>query len=219
MGHKISPKLFRLGTLYNWNARWFNKKHLGETIREDVTIREFLKNKLKEALIDRIVIERTGSNLNVIIHAAKPGLIIGRGGAGVEDLKKVIKEKLKFLKADGKINLNISIIEVAKPFLSAAILAKLAVIDLEKRTAFRRILKQTLEKATKSGAKGVKVCVSGRLNGAEIARTEVLMDGSVPLHNLRADIDFATDTAKTMYGAIGIKVWVYRGEVFSKNLQ
>ena len=218
MARKISPKLFRLGTIYNWNARWFDNKNFGDTLHEDVVIRDFLKNKLKEALIDKIIIERTGSNLNVVIHAAKPGLIIGRGGAGAEDLKKAIKTK--FLKGkDTKINLNLNIIEVTKPFLSAAILAKMAVIDLEKRTAFRRILKQTLEKATKSGAKGVKACVAGRLNGAEIARTEVLMEGSVPLHNLRADIDFATDTAKTMYGAIGVKVWVYKGEVFGKNLQ
>lgn len=218
MGHKISPKLFRLGTIYNWNARWFDKKNFGDTLHEDVVIRDFLKNKLKEALIDRVTIERTGNNLNISIHAAKPGLIIGRGGAGAEDLKKAIKTK--FLKGkEAKINLNLNIIEVTKPFLCAAILAKMAVIDLEKRTAFRRVLKQILEKATKSGAKGVKAYVAGRLNGAEIARTEVLMEGSVPLHNLRADIDFATDTAKTMYGAIGVKVWVYRGEVFGKNLQ
>lgn len=212
MGHKVSPKLFRLGVIFPWHARWFHKRNIGDTLREDIEMRAFLKEKLKEALIDRVDIERTGGNVNIIIHAAKPGLIIGRGGAGAEDLKKAIKRK--FFSKDSKANLNLNIMEVAKPFLSASILAKLAVLDLEKRTAFRRILKQTLEKAMKAGGLGVKVSVSGRLNGAEIARTEVLMQGKVPLHNLRADIDFATDTAKTIYGTIGVKVWVYRGEVF-----
>lgn len=215
MGHKVSPKLFRLGVIFPWHARWFSKRNMGDTLREDVLVRAFLKEKLKDALIDSIDIERTGANMNIIIHAAKPGLIIGRGGAGVEDLKKTIKQK--FFSSETKLNFNLSILEVTKPFLSAAILGKMAVMDLEKRMAFRRILKQTLEKAMKAGAKGAKICVSGRLNGAEIARTEVLMQGSVPLHNLRADINFATDTAKTMYGAIGVKVWVYRGEVFNKK--
>lgn len=223
MGHKVHPKIFRIGTIYGWDSKWFaTKRTYPALLREDVKIKAFLRAKLKEASVDRIEIERGPHAMVVTVHSAKPGFIIGRAGAGAEDLKKQLFEILAGGKPDAsgkkqKFNLSLNIMEVSRPSLSATIVAASVVAELERRLPFRRILKQTVDRVQKAGAKGVKVMVSGRLNGAEIARREMLSWGSVPLQNLRADIDFATDTARMLYGTIGVKVWIYRGDIFEKD--
>jgi small subunit ribosomal protein S3 len=214
MGQKVNPKGYRLGIIYTWNSKWFsNKRDYSARLKQDILIRKFLKDKLKESGIDSINTERSANSVTIIIKAAKPGIIIGRSGAGAEDLKKEIKRK--FL--DTKTNLNLNILEVERPGLSAAVVLQGMIEDIEKRIPFRRVLKSTIGRVERAGAKGVKVRVSGRLNGAEIARTEVLFSGKIPLHTLRADIDYTRGTAHTIYGAIGIKIWIYKGEVFKEN--
>lgn len=212
MGQKVNPIIFRLGPIHSWSSRWFSKKEYAIFLKQDICLKKFIKKSLKEAAVVKIEIERSANTLTVIIHTAKPGLVIGRAGEGVEKLKKEIKEK--FL--DSKTSLNLNIQEVKAPNLSAELLVQGMVSDLEKRIAFRRIMKQTIGRAEKAGAKGVKVSCSGRLNGAEIARRESLTWGSLPLHTLRADIDYSRGVANTTYGTIGVKVWVYKGEKFSK---
>lgn len=213
MGHKVHPTAFRLGNLYTWPSHWFARRNnYAKLLKQDVEIREFLRKELKESGLAKVDIERSVNALTLTIHAAKPGFIIGRGGSGVEDLKKKIKSK--FLKKE---NLNLNIQEVEKPSLSAPVVLQFMVADLEKRIPFRRVLKQALEKLDKGGAQGGRVWVSGRLNGAEIARTEVLSFGKIPLHNLRADIDYAFGEAHTIYGKLGVKIWVYKGEIFKSG--
>ncbi len=215
MGHKVNPKSFRMGGIYTWGSKWFaRRKDYAGLVKEDVTLRKFIFENLKEAGIDSVEFERKREGITIIINAAKPGIVIGRSGAGSDSLKKKIKDN--FFRGR-KMNLNINIFEVKKPALSAHIVAQGVVEEIEKRVPFRKVMKQAIEKVKKAGAKGVKISLGGRLNGAEIARTEKMIDGSVPLQNLRADIDFAYGTAKTIYGAIGIKVWIYRGEVFDKK--
>jgi len=212
MGHKVNPKIFRIGNVLTWHSRWYaRKKDLPGMLREDYGIREYLQKTLKEAAVDRVDIERSNNAVTVIVATAKPGLIIGRAGTGVEELKDKIRKKFF---GGRKVTLNLNVVEVARPSLSATIISQQIVADLEKRMPFRRTMKMTAERVEKAGAKGVKFTISGRLNGAEIARTETLSHGSVPLHNLRADIDYAQSTARTISGAIGVKVWIYRGEVF-----
>lgn len=215
MGHKVNPIIFRIGPIYTWPSHWFAKKNIyPKLLRQDVELREFLTEQLKDAGLEKIEVERGANNLTLTIHTAKPGFIIGRGGAGVEDLKKKIKQKFGI-----KENLTLNIQEVDKPALSAAIVARSMVVDLEKRIPFRRVLKSALEKMQKGGALGAKVWVAGRLNGAEIARTEVLSLGKLPLHNLRAQIDYTCQEAQTIYGKLGVKVWIYRGDVFSEKIE
>lgn len=212
MGHKVHPTIFRTGGIYTWGSKWFKKrKNYAQLVREDILIKEFLFKELKDAGMDSVNIERKGDSLTIIVNAAKPGIVIGRSGAGVEGLKKKIKDN--FFRGR-KTNFNINIYEVKKPSLSAHIVLQSMIDDLEKRMPFRRVLKQTVERVKKAGAQGVKVMVAGRLNGAEIARTEKLKEGKVPLQNLRADVDYASGVARTIYGAIGVKIWIYRGEVF-----
>jgi small subunit ribosomal protein S3 len=213
MGHKVHPKAFRLSTIRPWDAIWFSKKeNFPELLREDIKIRDFLRAELKEALVDRIEIERTRQQVSVAIYSAKPGFIIGRAGVGVEDLKNKI---LKKFYRGRRVVLSVNVKEVARPSLSAQIVGQQIAADIEKRFPFRRAMKQAIERVLKARAEGVRITLGGRLNGAEIARVETLAHGKVPLHNLRADIDFATVTANTIYGAIGIKVWINRGEIFS----
>jgi small subunit ribosomal protein S3 len=213
MGHKVHPKAFRLSTVRGWDAAWFAKKEtFKDLLREDVVIRDYLRKELKDALVDRVEIERTRQQVNVVIFSAKPGFIIGRAGAGIEDLKNKI---LKKFYRGRRVVLSVNVKEVARPSLSAQIVGQQIAADIEKRFPFRRAMKQAIERVLKSRAEGVKITLGGRLNGAEIARVETLSHGKVPLHNLRADIDFANVTARTIYGAIGIKVWINRGEVFS----
>lgn len=213
MGNKVHPKILRTGVIYGWSSKWFgSKRTLPALLQEDDAIREFLGKKLKDASVDRVEVERTPRAITVTVYSAKPGFIIGRGGAGVEEIKKELGTLIG--KNKKKLNLNLNIVEVSRPSLSANIVLQSMITDIEKRMPFRRVLKQSMDRIQKSGAKGVKLQVKGRLNGAEIAREERVSWGSVPLHNLRADIDYASGTARTIFGAIGIKVWIYRGEVF-----
>ncbi|MDD2806930.1 MAG: 30S ribosomal protein S3 [Patescibacteria group bacterium] len=214
MGHKVHPKVFRIGNRANWSSKWFSRRDFAKLLHQDVLIKKFLKKELKDASVANIEIERSAAATTVVIHSAKPGVIIGRGGQGVEELKNKIK---KFL--DYKMNLNINIKEVSDPSVSAELVVQAMIADIEKRMPYRRIMKQVISRVEKANAKGVKVMVSGRLNGAEIARTEMLSSGSLPLHTLRADIDYARGVARTTYGAIGVKAWIYRGEVFEKDAE
>lgn len=209
MGQKVHPKIFRIGTIYSWKSRWFANRDYQELLRADIKLRRWLKKKLRGAAVAGIDIERSASSLTVNIQTAKPGLVIGRGGAQVEELKKEIKRQ--FLKPKDNLQLNIQ--EVTNPMLSAEIVVENMILELEKRLPFRRVMKQAIDQVMKAGALGVKVEVGGRLNGAEIARTEKLIVGKVPLHTLRADIDYARGAARTTYGVIGVKVWINRGEI------
>lgn len=215
MGHKVHPKLFRIGVTNTWPSRWFARGTAYRAqLRQDVGIRAFLMKELKDAAISRISIDRSQGVVVITIHTGKPGVVIGRGAAGVEDLrKKVVAEFFR----GKKVNIRLDVVEVAKANLDAMIVAQQVVSDIERRMPFRRVLKQTIERAKKSGALGVKVAVSGRLNGAEIARREWLGWGKIPLTSLRADIDYANTRAATQAGAIGVKVWIYRGDVFEQD--
>lgn len=219
MGQKVNPKIFRIGVIKTWNSRWFSddRKIFIANFAQDVKVRRFLMNELREAGVDRVEIERSAKKIKIIIFAAKPGVIIGRGGSGIEDLKKKIHNK--YLRAAGVrlSEINLSISEVDRPNLSAQIAAQSMILDLEKRMPFRRVMKQAIGRAEKAGALGVKVIIKGRLNGAEIARCEMLTTGKVPLHTLRADIDYARGFAKTTYGTIGVRIYIYKGDVFKKE--
>jgi len=215
MGHKVHPKIFRVKQITSWSSKWFQRKeNYKKALQEDVRIQDFLYAKLKEAAVDRIEIERSRNNVNIIIHTSKPGFVIGRSGAGIEELKKQIKDKF-FAGSRELININIQ--EVSKPGLSAGIVAEQIVSDIEKRIPYRRVMKGAIDRVQKAGAQGVKIKLSGRLNGVEIARRETLSWGKIPLQNLRADIDFSYKIARTIYGAIGVKIWIYRGEVFEEH--
>lgn len=211
MGQKVHPKSFRLGVTTDWNSKWFSSREYPKLLRQDVKIRKFLKEKLPAAGVSVVEIERSLQNLTITINTSKPGVVIGRGGAGIELLKKGIKN---LLMGQGKYNVKVNIQEVSKPELSAQIMVGNMAEQIEKRLPFRRVLKQTIEQVMNAGAEGVKVMVAGRLNGSEIARTEMLTQGSLPLQTLRANIDFGRGEAQTTYGKIGIKVWIYKGKVF-----
>ncbi len=213
MGRKINPKLFRLGLSENWRSRWYAGRDYVEFLRQDTTIRKFLNVKLKDSGIDKVEIERNRGEVTINILAAKPGLIIGRGGSGIEDLKKHILAKL----TDRSNKLQINITEISNPNLSAAVIVRAVADDIERRMPFRRVMKQNIEKVMKAGAKGVKIIVAGRLNGVDIARREKLVEGTIPLSTLRANVDYSRGVASTTYGVIGIKVWIYKGEYFVKK--
>lgn len=213
MGHKINPISIRLKITDSWKSKWFSKDSYAQFLKEDVQIREYLEKHLKRAGLVRIDIERSNSGtITVIIKTTKPGLIIGKGGAGIEELKKKLTAKLGI-----KRELRVNIEEVRDINLQAQAIANGIAEQIEKRVAFRKLMKQTLEQVTNAGAKGVKVAIGGRLNGAEIARTEHLSVGKIPLHTLRANVDFARSTAYTTYGTIGIKVWIYKGDIFENR--
>ncbi len=215
MGTKVNPRVFRLGTVKGADAKWFARGlKFKQFLKDDVQLREFLITKLKEASVDHIEIERTNQNVNIGIFSGKPGVIIGRQGAGIEDLKKKIKNTFY---RGRRVVLNVNVTEMTRPSLSSAIVAGQIAADIEKRMPFRRTMKQAIERVMKGGAFGVRVKIGGRLNGSEIARTEALSSGKIPLQTLRADIDFYRATARTIYGAIGIKVWIYRGDVFEEK--
>ena len=218
MGKKVNPKILRIGITRTWSSKWFNNgRSYVRNVQEDIKIREFITKKFQEAGIDKVEIERSSHKININIHTGKPGIIIGRGGTEVDDLKKEIHSK--FLKKFRLNEININILEVDRINLSSQIVLQAMIMDIEKRMPFRRVMKQAIGRVEKGGALGVKVSISGRLNGVDIARTETLSSGKVPLHTLRADIDYARGVASTTYGAIGIKVWIYKGEVFKKNLE
>lgn len=213
MGHKVNPTSLRLQITDTWKSKWFSSSNFAQYLREDVQIREYLEKSLRRAGLVRIEIERNNAGaLIVIIKTTKPGLIIGKGGAGIEDLKKKLVTQLK-LKTDVRINIE----EVRDINLQAQVMASGIVEQLERRVAFRKLMKQTIEQVMNAGARGVKIAIGGRLNGAEIARTEHLSAGKIPLHTLRADVDFARATAFTTYGTIGVKVWIYRGDVMRNS--
>ena len=212
MGHKVHPKIHRTPLVFTWDSRWFaKKKNAPKFLEQDIKIREYLMGKLKDAGIDAISIERTPQDLTVNILASKPGAIIGRNGQGLEDIRKVLEKKILQFKLKVKIN----VLALKQPALSAAVVAQNAAVEIEKRTPFRRVMKQAIERVMAAGAEGVKISMSGRLNGAEIARREKLAAGKMSLITLRSDVDYALSEAHTIYGKIGIKVWIYKGESFS----
>ena len=216
MGQKVNPNGFRLGISKKQNANWFAKgKDFSKNLIQDLKVRDHLNKKLKNSSISKIELERTADTFVVNIHTARPGIIIGKRGEEIENLKKAVQ---RIVKGPSQINIK----EIKKPDLDAQILAEGVAQQLEKRVMFRRAMKRTVQSALRQSAKGVRIEVSGRLNGAEIARTEWYREGRVPLHTLRADIDYGTSEALTTYGIIGVKVWVYRGEVNEdpyKNVQ
>jgi small subunit ribosomal protein S3 len=211
MGQKIHPIGLRLGIIRGWDSRWFQEKNLAEWIREDFQIRKFVLAQYRHASISRIEIERA-NKVHVIINTGKPGLVIGKRGSGIEDLRKKL-EKLT------QKPIKISVKEIKQPELDAELVAQNICEALEKRVAFRRAMKQSMSRTMKAGAKGVKVQISGRLGGAEIARTERNHQGKVPLHTLRADVDYSLHEARTPAGRIGVKVWVYRGEILPQRAE
>jgi small subunit ribosomal protein S3 len=217
MGQKVNPKVMRVGITRSWTSKWFARGvNYIDQVKQDLAVTRFVIKKFKEAGIDRVEIERpSGKKIVVNIYTAKPGLIIGRGGAGIEDLKK--KLHTAFLKNFRSGEISITITEVERPNLSAMVLVQAMAIDIEKRLPFKRVMKQAIARAERSGAMGVKVMLSGRLNGSEIARREMLISGKLPLQTLRADIDYARGAAHTTYGLIGVKAWVYRGEIFDRQ--
>ncbi|MGI9953013.1 30S ribosomal protein S3 [Moorellaceae bacterium AZ2] len=212
MGQKVHPKGLRLGIIRDWDARWYAGKEYKELLHEDLKIRKFIKDRLYQAGVSTIEIERAANRIKVTIHTAKPGVVIGRGGAEVENLRQQLE------RMTGK-QVNLNIAEIKKPELDAQLVAENVAAQLEKRVAFRRAMKQAVGRAMRVGAEGIKIAVSGRLAGAEIARTEWYSEGKVPLHTLRADIDYGFAEANTTYGKIGIKVWIFRGEVLPERLQ
>ncbi|HEY4507225.1 MAG TPA: 30S ribosomal protein S3 [Candidatus Paceibacterota bacterium] len=210
MGHKISPTSFRLSVNKDWKSRWFNLKNYPSFLKEDVAIRNFLSKKIKNMSVDRVEIERSPDVLAIAIFTARPGLIIGRGGTGIEDVKFEIAKIIK-----RKTAIRIDIQEYKNPEASATIMAEQMAEQIEKRLPYRRVIKQSLAKIMSNrDIKGAKVAIGGRLDGNDIARTEHLEQGSLPLQTLRADIDFAKSTAHTTYGTVGIKVWIYKGLKF-----
>jgi small subunit ribosomal protein S3 len=207
MGQKVNPHGLRIGIIKDWDTKWYaNKKNFGELLVEDVKIRKYIKKKLFIAGISRIEIERAANKIKVNVHTAKPGLVIGKGGAGIEELRKEVE------KLTGK-SVLINITEIKAPDMDAQLVAENIASQLEKRISFRRAMKQAMSRAMKLGAKGIKTQVAGRIGGAEIARTEHYHEGTIPLQTLRADIDFGFAEADTTYGKLGVKTWIYKGEV------
>jgi len=218
MGRKVNPKIFRIGITYTWDSEWFSsKKNYRENLREDILIREYLYKKIKKmgAGIDKIEIERSGDEVRVFAYVGKPGLIIGKRGEGVEEIRRQLQKKI--FGTDKKV-FKINILEVKDFSLSANIIVQNAISDLEKRIPFRRVMKQVIARTKKAGVKGIKIIVGGRLNGVAIARSEKLVEGTIPLNTLRADIDYAFGGAHTTYGVIGVKVWIYKGEIFKNQV-
>jgi small subunit ribosomal protein S3 len=206
MGQKVHPYGFRLGVTKNWRSRWFAKQDYSKLLHEDLELKESLQSRLKAAGVSSIEVDRPGNKLRITIRTSRPGIIIGRKGAEIEKLKSDLAKKTKR-------EVFIDIQEVHRPELDAQLVSESIALQLEKRVAFRRAMRKAVDSALRFGCKGIKVRVSGRLNGAEIARSEWYLQGQLPLHTLRADIDFGFSQAYTTYGVIGIKVWTYRGEV------
>lgn len=211
MGQKVNPKSLRIGIINTWDAKWFApRRDFAKLLHEDLQLKKVIRGRLKNAAITNIDIERSAKKITVHVHAAKPGLIIGRQGMMIEDLKDFLKRKFNQ-------NIDISIHEVPNPDLSARLIGEMIASQIERRIAYRRAVKLGIQKAIEEGAKGAKVQIAGRLNGVEIARKEYFKEGNIPLHTLRANIDYARVKANTTYGVIGIKVWVYTGMIFKKE--
>ncbi|OGZ98397.1 MAG: 30S ribosomal protein S3 [Candidatus Sungbacteria bacterium RIFCSPLOWO2_12_FULL_41_11] len=224
--HKVHPYIFRLGQTTNWKSRWFSLKNYQEFLREDILLKEWLAKKLKTSHVSDIEIERSVNILNIIIKTARPGILIGRGGEGSQKLKKEIEKKLidiwkriPVLKKRPlpKREIKLTIEDIKSPNTNAAVVAQSIADDLEKRIPFRRAMKQVLERvSSQKEVKGVKISISGRLDGSEMARYEWLKSGRIPLQTIRADVDFGQREALTKYGIIGVKVWIYKGDIFEK---
>jgi small subunit ribosomal protein S3 len=213
MGQKVNPTGLRLGINRTWDSRWYaGKKEYGKLLQEDIKIREYLSDKLKAAGVSRIIIERPHKKCRVTIHSARPGVVIGKKGEDIEGLRTALQKLMG-------VPVHVNIEEIRKPELDAQLIADNITSQLEKRVMFRRAMKRAMQNAMRLGAQGIKITSAGRLNGAEIARTEWYREGRVPLHTLRADIDYGFSEAKTTYGIIGIKVWVFKGEILTKHEQ
>ena len=210
MGQKVNPNGIRLGINKTWSSRWFSKSNYSKLLHEDLEIKKYVQEKLKSASISKITIERAAKKLRLTIYSSKPGIIIGKKGADIESLKNMLTKM-------SKLEVFLDIKEVRKPEVDAQLVADNIASQLEKRISFRRAMKKAVQSSMRLGAKGVKVVCSGRLGGAEIARTEKYAEGSVPLHTLRSDIDYATAEAETTYGICGIKVWINKGEILNKD--
>ena len=213
MGQKIHPTGFRLSVTRNWTSKWFaNSKHFAPTLKEDIKIREYLKKKLGHASVGRITIERPAKNARITIYSARPGVVIGKKGEDIETLRSDLRRMM-----GGDVGLNIE--EIRKPEIDAQLISDSISQQLEKRIMFRRAMKRAMQNAMRLGAQGIKIMCAGRLNGIEIARREWYREGRVPLHTLRADIDYGFSEARTTYGVIGVKVWVFKGEVLEHNAE
>jgi len=211
MGQKVNPVGLRLGINRTWDSRWYaDSADYGRLLHEDLAIEKYIREKLKQAGISRIIIERPHKKCRITIHTARPGLVIGKKGADIEALRKDLAKRVSD-------EIFVNLVEVRKPEIDATLVAEDIARQLERRASFRRAMKRSLQSATRLGALGVRIMVAGRLGGAEIARTEQYAEGSVPLHTLRADIDYGTAEALTTYGIIGIKVWVYKGEIMEHD--
>lgn len=206
MGQKVNPIGLRIGIIRDWESRWYADKDYADLLHEDIKIREYINTRLKDAAVSGIEIERAANRVNITINTAKPGMVIGKGGSEVEALRKALNE------LTGK-KVHINIVEIKKADLDAKLVAENIARQLENRVSFRRAQKQAIQRTMRAGAKGIRTMVSGRLGGADIARSEHYSEGTVPLHTLRADIDYAHAEADTTYGKLGVKVWIYRGEV------
>jgi len=212
MGQKIHPTGFRLCIRKNWDSKWFsNSKNFADLLLKDIEVRTFLKKKLASAGISKIVIERPAKNAKVTIYTARPGMVIGKKGEDIESLRAELRSRM------GLQSVDVAIEEVRKPEVDAQLIAESITAQLEKRIMFRRAMKRAMQNAMRLGAQGIKIMSAGRLNGIEIARTEWYREGRVPLHTLRADIDYGTSEAKTTYGIIGVKVWVFKGEMLGQE--
>jgi len=211
MGQKTNPIGLRLGIIKSWESRWYSEKDYSKLLQEDINLRKFLMKKLSTAGISKIIIERPAKLANITLHTSRPGVIIGKKGSDIEKLKKSVSKMIS-----GDVNINI--LEVKKPELDSQLVADNIAQQLEKRVAFRRAMKRAVQSAMRLGAGGIRVNCSGRLGGAEIARTEWYREGRVPLHTLRADVDYGVSRANTTYGICGVKVWIFKGEKFEKDL-
>ena len=212
MGQKVNPIGIRLGINRTWDSRWFSAKNYAEKLIEDLRLRAFVMEKLKAAGVSKVIIERAAKNTKVTVHTARPGVIIGKKGADIEKLRKDLSSK-----AGGEVSLNI--VEIRKPEIDAQLVAEGVAQQLERRVSFRRAMKRAVQSALRLGAKGIRINVSGRLAGSDIARMEWYREGRVPLHTLRADMDYGTAEALTTYGIIGVKVWIYKGDVLEHDPQ
>ena len=210
MGQKVNPSGLRLGINRTWDSNWYSEDKYGAFLEIDLKIRKYIESELKKAGLSRVVIERSSKKIIIAIHASRPGIIIGKKGSDIEKLRKELSKL-----SGSEINLNI--IETKKPELDAKVVADNIAMQLENRAATKRVLKRAVQSALKLGAQGIRVSVGGRINGSEIARVEWFKEGRIPLHTLRAHIDYATSTAKTTYGTCGVKVWLYKGEKLSKE--
>ncbi|MDR3157274.1 MAG: 30S ribosomal protein S3 [Lactobacillales bacterium] len=206
MGQKVHPIGMRIGIIRDLEAKWYAEKEYATFLHEDLKIREFIQKKLQSSAVSKVEIERVAKKVIVSIHTAKPGMVIGKGGSEIDATRKML-EKITSKRV------HINVVEIKKPDLEAKLVGEAIALDLERRVAFRRAQKQAIQRTMRAGAKGIKTQVSGRLNGADIARTEGYSEGTVPLHTLRADIDYAWEEADTTYGKLGVKVWIYRGEI------